>query len=208
MTESLSVEGKIILCNDCGKVEKEISTRMIETLKQVEIDEIKKTLEIEKGKIQLQILLWGPSLDTKLGKKRMEIISELESIGHYAIYSEDERYKEIVAKEFNGNYATFELFQAEKSDLIYIIPESPGSVYEFSFLEKDDLYNKSHVFINKKHRETFLINGPLKNYSVRGRKVNKFTDFDINSCSLKTKIIGEIDKFTQWQVERKLKGVE
>ena len=80
----------------------------------------------ESKKIALKILVWGPSphTDTPVAKKRIEIRSKLETLGHFAAFSEDLPDFDRSASAKSKEYA-----QARAADLIIVLIEGAPGAY-------------------------------------------------------------------------------
>lgn len=109
--------------------------------------------------IRLKILVFGPQVATtsadarlaKLQKKRLEIRSKLEALGHDVKFAED--LVDPTLPGVSGNAFLQELLIMSEYDLIVTLVDSPGSIVEATTIaSKPLLAQKASLFIDNDYK--------------------------------------------------------
>lgn len=95
---------------------------------------------------------------------RDDVRKTLEKNRVRVLYPED-LFMEILASNKSTNLLSLENLLAENSDIICVLPESPGSLVEFgAFTNNEQTLNKLFVFMDNTYEKdkSFIITGPVK----------------------------------------------
>ena len=107
-------------------------------------------------------LCGGVSTNKKCIRDEVRKLMEYEKIR--VLYPED-LFMELLTKNQSMNLLSLENLLAENSDIICVLPESPGSLVEFgAFTNNNQTLDKLFVFMDNKYKKdkSFIITGPVK----------------------------------------------
>lgn len=138
---------------------------------------------------------------------RDEVRKKLESKKVRVLYPED-LFMEILTSQKSMNLLSLENLLAENSDIICVLPESPGSLVELgAFTNNKETLNKLFVFIDNTYEKdnSFIIMGPIK--YIRSNKTKERVVFydnkNVNEGT--TKLMSNFKKFKRDSKKNEIK---
>lgn len=146
-------------------------------------------LEKEMLAIKFKILLWGPGIhsESAVAKKRLEIRKVLaEQDKHYCWLSED-----FTPTDPDTSLKSFELTQARLVDQIVMLVDanSPGVIGEMhDFCSHKELLPKILLFFPETLKKGYAAPGIVSELEKGYRNVERYTEIDIVSCHVLTKV--------------------
>jgi len=133
---------------------------------------------------RVRVFVMGPSLNdgTPAGILRRHIIDRCNE-SNLAVIAEHDGIRRAVTQELGRDeHLTFcEVFMARKSDLIVIIPGSPGSFAELGYFAfQDDFCSKMTILYDALHQGTqsYILLGPLRAAEAARAKIH-FIDYSL-----------------------------
>lgn len=139
-------------------------------------------------------LCGGVSTNKSCIRDRVRI--ELEDNKIRVLYPED-LFMDILSKNKSMDLLSLENFLADNSDVICIIPESPGSLVELgAFTNNEKTLENLFVVINEKYKaqKSFIMTGPIK-YIMNKKGSNRVTYYKEDLSDLITNLKRKFKKF-------------
>lgn len=114
---------------------------------QLEVDSRRSAILLAVTRIPIAVLIWGPSPDagTPAANTRVQLRDELIKNGHLAQFSED-----LIDPSSMFSIQVQQLSQVEAADIVFSIPDSPGSIAEIhDFAKLPRVSHKIITFLNQ-----------------------------------------------------------
>jgi hypothetical protein len=131
-------------------------------------------------KIPVAALIWGPSPNsgTTIAAVRLRLRDELNNQGHHAIFSED-----LVDPASHRSIFAQQISQAEAFDIVFSIPDSPGSIAEIhDFARIPELSHKVVAFLNQDWDNGYANQSLLQLQSNITCRVQPYRATDLPDC--------------------------
>lgn len=132
--------------------------------------------------VPVSCLIWGPDVSTKLptAKCRLLLKDKLSGLGHYACFSED-----LYDPHIDVSNLLQQAAQAEAFDIIFSIPDSPGSLAEINqFARVPFIGSKIVAYVDSQWDDGFANKALVEIQSPSTCKIQPY-----NSCDLPNIII-------------------
>lgn len=100
----------------------------------------------------LIVTVWGPSTGTPQARLRLGLCRLLTQNGHVVNLSESLP----VPGGAEVDLKAWEAIQARNSDLVLLLPDSPGSIAELIYLSDEEIARKTVVFCQEKYRAGYI----------------------------------------------------
>lgn len=164
------------------------------------------------NEIDVPIIIMGPALNqTKPSPAailRTELLTRCTSIGT-SVYPEHKGLTRIAKRRFGAGHdlATYERFLAEQSDLVVIIPSSPGSFCELGYFSMiQEICVKTIIFLDRNFQKSksYIMDGPVS--SARNKRAH-IKRIDYSNIDGAWKVVkSEIEKIRSTRAIQKISG--
>lgn len=133
-------------------------------------------------RVPVAALIWGPapSAKTPVASARVQLRDQLNSHGHHARFSED-----LVDPKSTMSVTAQQMSQAEAFDVVFSIPDSPGSVAEIhDFARIPQLSHKVVAYLNADWNSGYANQSLIQMQSVVTCQIQLYKPADLPGCIL------------------------
>jgi hypothetical protein len=150
-----------------------------------------RSIRAEIERTPLSVLVWGPGENGDLYEQRVKIVNVLRDANINADMSEA-----VVTNDDQWSIRDQEFMQALAADMIVILCASPGSIAELAdFSSNPELAAKMVVFLDSRHKGSYIALGPATSAAVFGNVLYYDTPDDLISDVLCTHVLKVIRKY-------------
>ena len=131
-------------------------------------------------KIPIAALIWGPapSAGTPIANARVQLREQLTVRGHLARFSE-----ELVDPTLPYSIFSQQLAQAKAFDIVFSLPDSPGSIAEIhDFARIPDLAPKVVGFLNSRWNNGYANQSLMQIESIATCRIQPYDDSNLPNC--------------------------
>lgn len=130
--------------------------------------------------VPVAALIWGPAPTTltPVSTARVQLRDQLNSNGHHARFSED-----LIDPKSTMSIVAQQMSQAEAFDVVFSIPDSPGSIAEIhDFARIPQLSYKVIAYLNADWNSGYANQSLIQMQSVATCKIQLYQPSDLPGC--------------------------